>query len=165
MKKLLLFVAFAVCSLFAVNAQGQFRAGLNAGLPIGDAADGWTFTVQVDAAFLWEVSEDFEAGVITGYSHSFGDEMTVGGFTFEFEDAQFVPVAAAGRFNVSDQFSLGADVGYAVGINDGNDGGFYYRPRVAYGVGENVDIVASYTGISLDGFSFDYVSIGVDFGL
>ena len=160
MKKVLFFAAFAVIALTA-SAQGQFRAGLNLGLPMGDAGDIATFTIQVDAAYLWEVSDNFEAGATAGYSHSFGDE--IGGF--EFDDITFVPIAAAARFNVSDEFSLGADIGYAVGISDGNDGGFYYRPRVAYGVSDNIDIVASYTGISVDGFSFDYVSVGVDIGL
>ncbi|MBV1924220.1 MAG: hypothetical protein KUG68_09365 [Flavobacteriaceae bacterium] len=166
MKKVLLFAAFAVFAFTASSAQGQFRAGINAGLPIGDAGDFYSFNVGLDISMLWEVAESFEAGVASGYSHSFGDEIDLGAFgTIDVEDAQYIPIAAAARYMLSEQFSLGADIGYALGIGDGVDGGFYYRPRVAYGVGENTDIIFSYTGVSDDGFTFNTINLGVDFGL
>jgi hypothetical protein len=46
---------------------------------------------------------------------------------------------------------------------DGNDGGFYYAPRVQYGVSDALDIVLSYRGVSDDG-SFDVINLGVEFG-
>ncbi len=166
MKKLLLMSIFAVFAIGSVNAQGDLNAGVNLGLPIGDAGDGWTFNVALDLNYLWEVSDGFDAGVATGYSHSFGDSMDIPGFgTVDIDDAQFLPVAAAGRFAVSDSFTLGADLGYAIGISDGNDGGFYYAPRAQYAVSEALDIVLAYRGVSLDGGSFDVLSLGVEFGL
>ncbi len=170
MKKLVLGFVFAVFAMSNLNAQGNFNAGVNLGLPIGDAGDGWTFNVTVDLSYLWEVSDGFDAGIATGFSHSFGDSETYdfgegGSVTLDVDDVQFLPIAAAARFNVSDKFGLGADLGYAIGINDGNDGGFYYAPRAYYSVSDSMDIVFAYRGVSLDGGSFDVLTLGVQFGL
>ena len=165
MKKLIL-VAGLLMFGFTAMAQNGLRAGVNLGLPIGDAGDITSFSIVLDLGYLWEVSEDFQAGVTTGYSHSFGADIDFGPLgTVEGDDIQFLPIAASGRFNLSEDFSLGADVGYAIGINDGNDGGFYYSPRIAYGVSQSVDIVGAYRGITRDGSSFDIISLGVEFGL
>ncbi|MTE25901.1 outer membrane beta-barrel protein [Winogradskyella ouciana] len=160
MKKLFL-AAFAVFAFASVNAQ-DFNASISGALPIGDAGDGWTFGVNLDVNYLWEVSDDFQAGVTAGVAHYFGDEIS----GFEIEDATFIPIGAAGRFAVSEEFTLGANLGYGIGIApDGNDGGFYYSPRVQYGVSDSLDIVFAYTGISIEGGSFDAISLGVEFGL
>ncbi len=166
MKKLLLFAALIMCSITFVNAQNEFRAGISGGIPIGDAGDFATFAIAVDLGYLFEISDDFDAGVTTGYSHSFGDELDLGPLgTVDLDDVQFIPVAASGRFEVAPDFTLGADVGYAIGIDDGNDGGFYYSPRAQYSVAEAFDIVAAYRVVALDGGSWDIISLGVEFGI
>ena len=159
MKKLFL---AAVVGLFAFSATAQnFGAGLSVGLPVGDAGDLATFNVTVDVNYLWEVSDDFDAGVTVGFSQNFGDEIN----GFEIDDVQFLPVAGRAAYNVSEDFSIGADLGYAVGINDGNDGGFLWAPRVGYGVSDSIDIVLSYNNVSLDGGTWSNVNLGVNFGL
>lgn len=158
----LFFAAFAVLAFASVSAQGQFKAGISGALPIGDAGDLSTFGVVVEAAYLFEVSESFHAGPTAGIGHYFGDEIA----GFEIDDATFLPIGAAGRFGVSEDFTLGADLGYGIGIApDGNDGGFYYSPRAQYSVSESIDIVLAYRGVSLDGGSWDSISLGVEFGL
>ena len=148
----------------SLNAQGP-KVGINAGLITGDFSDAYSFNLTLDASYLWEVSDQLGAGVATGFSHSFGK--SVGGF--DFDDASFLPVAAAGRFNISEEFTVGVDLGYAVGINEGNDGGFYYAPRVQYSVSEAIDVVAAYRGVSMDAGSitvgFNTITLGVEFGL
>ena len=160
MKKLML-VMVAVMLGFTVTAQDGFRAGVNVGFPSGDASDFATFAIAVDLGYLFDVSDNFQAGVATGYSHSFGDEY----MGIDLDDVQFIPLAASGRLALGDNFGLGADVGYALGVNDGNDGGFYYAPRVSYGISDAIDIVAAYRGVSKDGNSWDIISLGVEFGL
>ncbi|MEZ4875434.1 MAG: outer membrane beta-barrel protein [Flavobacteriaceae bacterium] len=162
MKKLLLLTFIAITG-FTANA--QFTAGVSGGLPIGDAGDLATFSIAVDLGYLFEISDNFSAGPITGFSHSFGDEITILGTTFDVEDVQFIPIGAGGRFGVSDTFTLGADLGYALGVNDGNDGGFYYSPRVQYSISELIDLVLAYRGVSLDGGSWDIISFGFEFGI
>lgn len=165
MKKLI-FTALAVFAFSSINAQG-FRGGINVGLPVGDASDAYTFNITADLDFLWEVSETFDAGIATGLSYNFGDDIDLGGFgTLEVEDAIFLPIAIAGRLAVAGDFSIGADVGYSIGISpDGNDGGFYYAPRIQYGISEAIDIVLAYRGVSIDGGSFDVVTLGIDFSI
>ncbi len=165
MKKTIFFAALFVMGMLTTTAQNEFRAGLSGGIPIGDAGDFATFAIAVDLGYLFEISDSFDAGVATGYSNSFGDEITIAGVTVELDNVQFIPVAASGRFEVAPSFTLGADVGYAIGINDGNDGGFYYSPRAQYSVSEAIDIVAAYRGVSVDGGSWDIISAGVEFGI
>ncbi len=159
MKKLLL---AAVVGLFAFSVTAQnFGAGLSVGLPVGDAGDIATFNITADVNYLWNVSDDFDAGVSVGFSHNFGDEVS----GIEFDDVQFLPIAGRASFNASEDLFIGADLGYAVGINDGNDGGFLWAPRVGYGVSDTVDIVLSYNNVSLDGGTWSNINLGINFGL
>ncbi|HUH28178.1 outer membrane beta-barrel protein [Gelidibacter sp.] len=164
MKKLFLLAALAI---FGTNLHAQdFKLGINAGLPLGNAGDVSSFSLILDAGFLWEVSEEFDLGVMSGFSHSFGKEAAqIGNASVNYGDVSFIPIAGAARFNASDKFTLGLDLGYAIGVSDGNDGGFYYAPRVQYGVSETMAIVLAYRGISMDGGSFDILSAGLEFRL
>ncbi len=166
MKKFNLIIVLVVFAVSSVMAQGQFRAGVSGGIPIGDAGDFAIFAIAVDLGYLFEISDTFDAGVATGYSHSFGDEQDLGVLgTLDLDDEQFIPVAASGRFEVAPSFTIGGDVGYAIGINDNNDGGFYYSPRAQYSVSEAIDIVAAYRGVAVEGGSWDIISAGVEFGI
>lgn len=161
MKKLLLCAAIAIFAITSVSAQ-EFNLGVNLGLPLGDIKDAYTLNIGVEANYLWQVSDQFDAGISAGYSHYLGD--SVGGF--DIDDAGFLPIAAAGRLNLSEDFTIGLDLGYAIGISpSGNDGGFYYAPKLQYGVGESFDIVLAYKGISVDGGTFSSLNLGVEFGL
>lgn len=158
MKKLLLLGAFLIVSTSSLFAQ-EFNLGASAALPLGDAGDLTTFGLNIEANYLTDVSEQFDVGATVGYHHYFGDSMDI-------DDFSFIPVAASARFNASEAFTIGADLGYGIGISpDGNDGGFYYAPKVQYGISETIDIVLAYKGVSLDGGSFDSITLGVEFGL
>ncbi|MDD7886991.1 outer membrane beta-barrel protein [Flavivirga sp. 57AJ16] len=158
MKKLLLCAAIAVFGLTSINAQGGFKAGINAGLPIGDAGDLTTFAIAVDLGYLFEVSDAFEVGPTVSYQHFLKDKDIIT------EDISFLPIGAAARFGASDKITLGADLGYAIGVNpSGVDSGFYYSPRVQYGLSEAVDLVLSYRGISLDGITLSTIGLGAEF--
>lgn len=163
MKKLFLVAAIAVFGISNTYAQTGFEAGINFALPIGDAADVSTFSIGLDLAYLYEVSEKFDAGLSTGFTNAFGDSFTVSGTEFDYDDVQFIPIAGAARFNTSENFYIRADMGYAIGIDDGNDGGFYYRPRVGYSFTDMIGANISYTGISLDGGDWSTIGLGVEF--
>lgn len=164
MKKILIIAFMAV---FGLQANAQFSAGAWGGIPIGDAGDLATFSLGVDLTYLFPVSEAFGIGPTVGISHSFGDSVDILGTSVDLEDTTFIPIAAAGRFAVSDTFNVGIDLGFGVGIApDGNDGGFYYAPRVGYSVTDLIEIVAAYRAVSLDdGVSWDIISLGVEFGI
>ncbi len=156
MKKVMLFMALLSAGL-AVQAQEGLSLGGHIALPVGDAADVSGFSIGVDVVYLWEVADQFDAGVAGGLTNAFGK--TVSGF--EIDDVQFLPLAAAGRFHATDQFTLGADLGYAIGINDGNDGGFYYRPQAGYALSDLLQLTLSYTGVSVSGGTWSTVALGL----
>jgi hypothetical protein len=160
MKKVL-FIAFMMVSGLALQAQEGFRAGINLAIPTGDASDVSGFSIGLDATYLWNVAESFDVGVAAGFTNAFGKEIEVDGIgSFEVDDVQFLPIAAAARYHVTDKFRVGGDIGYAIGISDGNDGGFYYRPMVGYGLNEKMELNLSYTGISLDGGNWSTIGLG-----
>lgn len=168
MKKVLLIAALAVFGLSVANAQQGLKLGATAAIPGGDAADFTTFGFGIDAAYLFEVGPGFLVGATAGYHHFFGDDIEELGFTIEVDDFQFAPIAGSARYYFTDDFFGGVDLGYAVGINDGNDGGLYYRPKIGYNLGP-IALLASYAGVSIDGdnddsLNFSYFGVGVEIG-
>ncbi|MGB0974190.1 MAG: outer membrane beta-barrel protein [Flavobacteriaceae bacterium] len=158
MKKLVLSV-FAVCAFaFTSNAQEGFNVGASVGLPMGDAGDFASFNITLDANYLFEVSDKFDAGIATGFNHSIAKEDW-------FDDMQFIPVAGAARFMATEKVMLGADLGYALGMNEGNDGGFYYRPMAGYNVSEKLQVNLSYIGVAIENVSWNTINLGASFNI
>ena len=164
MKKVLIMAVLAFIG-FSATAQDGLKLGAHLGLPVGDAGDLSGFSVGIDAQYLFETAGDFDLGVAAGFTNAFVKTLGDDSFSIEIDDIQFLPIAGVARYKASEEFSIGADLGYALGINDGNDGGFYYRPTVGYSISENVEINASYSGISLDGGSWSTINLGVLFSL
>lgn len=154
MKKLILLAAL-VAGSFSMNA--QFYVGVNAGIPAGDASNTSSFALGLDATYMLSADEDFNYGISSGFLNFFGKDGV--------DDFSFIPLAMSGRYNTSEKFMIGADVGYALGASTGNDGGFYYRPMVGYSIGENTTLSAFYSGVSVDGFNASSFGVGVMFGL
>lgn len=149
MKKFLLSAAIAVFGLMGVNA--QFEVGPYVGVPIGDA-DGFGFNAGATFGYYYEVIPRLKVGGILGVDHFFGKEYEDGGFTYDANDATFIPIAASAKFNITDKFFAGLELGYAIGVTDAaGDGGFLYRPRVGLSL-PMIDVYAFYKGIS---YSYD----------
>lgn len=163
MKKILLLLLILFMGMTSVYSQGNFRFGVNGGIPIGDAEDISNFHLGADVAYMFNVVELLDVGPMVGYSIYFSEDLTIAGEKINIDDIQFLPIAASGRFGLS-SFYLGADLGYAVGLNDGNDGGFYYRPLVGYKIGK-LGIAASLEGVSKNGDSFNSINLGIEFKL
>ncbi|WP_405605406.1 hypothetical protein [Polaribacter sp. Asnod1-A03] len=166
MKKLVFIALLAIVSLNEVNAQeGVLNGGFNLGIPTGDVSDYSGFAMGAELNYMFPVYEGVTVGPSVQYSHFFGKEYDLGGLTIEGSDTSFLPISGAARFNVSEDFVLGANLGYAVGLNEGNDGGVYYRPLIGYKIGSSSQLNLSYSGIDNDGYNFSNVSLGVMFGL
>lgn len=156
----------AIASLGSMNAQqGVLNWGLNVGIPTGDASDVSNFTLGAELNYIFPVAEGFTLGPSVQYSHFFGKDYEILGTTVEGSDASFLPISGAARFNITDSFVVGANVGYTLGLDDGNDRGFYYRPIVGFKLGESSQLNFSYSGISNDGSTISNVSLGIMFGL
>ena len=163
MKKLCIVAVLAIFSFSTVNAQdGSFNLGVNVGLPTGDVSDAYSFALGLEANYLFEVSDQFKAGPSASFVNYFGATV----FGFGFEDASFLPIGGAARYNASEKFVLGADLGYAIGISpDGNDGGFYYRPMIGYNISDTIMLQATYSGVSVDGGTFSNFGVGASFAI
>ncbi len=157
--KFILLVLFV--GLFGFSAQAQnvdrtnFRAGLNAGIVTGDFSEAYSLVLGVDLYQHWGVSKVLDLGVTTGFSNAFGEkqEISAGGAIVEteFDNIQFIPVAGSVRIYPTTGFKLGGDVGYAIGINEGNDGGLYYRPSLGIDInGGSTELNISYLAVNGD---------------
>lgn len=158
MKKL--FVVGALALFGAMNAQSGFKLGANVGLPLGDASDYSSFTAGVDASYLWPVAADFNLGLATGAQMWFGKTVDLPGYgSVKADNSLMIPIAASGQYRFTPEFSLGVDLGYAFGTEDGAKGGFYYAPKAAYHFGPS-EVNVSYRGVSRDGASVASVNLG-----
>ena len=167
MKKWLLIAAFAIFGLGTSNAQGMFNAGVNLGIPMGDADAVSGFNAGLELNYMFTVSDGFTLGPSLEYSMFFGKED--GGI--DYESVSFLPISAAARFNITDDFIAGANIGYGIGLGEGplgiadNDGGFYYRPMLGYKIGDNTQLNLSYSSIDSNGANWASFAVGIMFGL
>ncbi|TMU56013.1 hypothetical protein [Flagellimonas algicola] len=147
--------------MFTVNAQDRsnIKAGFSGGIPVGDAENISSFSLGLDFNYHWGVSELVDAGIAASFINAFGDTLPN---QTEFEDIQFLPVAGSVRIYPTYHFKFGGDLGYAVGINDGNEGGLFYRPVVGYNITGNTELNVSYTAIQNDG-TFAIATVGILF--
>lgn len=160
MKKLLLIPVLALFFLTNLNAQ-TFKIGASLGLPAADAADLTSFVLGVDTYYYFtNIDAPIEIGATAGFRNFFGDEIVVLGQTVDFEDAQFLPLAAAARLKILGILSGGADLGYAIGISDGLDGGLYFRPVVGIDIADTIELNASYEGIA-DAATWGNFNVGI----
>lgn len=146
MKKSLLVAAFAVFTFSTVQAQ-QMKAGLDVMLPMGDFKDGYSLGIGANFTYFFEISDSFMVGPQASLLYYMGKEVDEFGIKYTPDDAMYLPIAASARY-LFDDFFVGVDLGYGIGLApDGNDGGFFYRPKVGYNFG-SVGAVLSYSGVS-----------------
>jgi len=172
MKKIIL-SAIAIMALgTAAQAQdeGGFKVGIHAGIPMGDAGDFYSFNAGVDVAYMFPIADEFLLGVTSGYSYFAGKEfeqtyspgfgMPAITVTGPKVNGAFLPVAAAAKYSLSESFFIGADLGYALYIGDGEgDGGAYYQPKVGW-QSESIEVFASYKGIAVEDTSISTIGVG-----
>lgn len=165
MKRFFLLAAFLVAFSTTTNAQFQPSFAITAGLPTGDIDDQSSFALSADLYFMKSINSTLGLGVTTGYSIYFSEEATIGGITVDPPNTSYLPLAGAIRLNLTNDLSFGADLGYAFGLSDNVDGGFYYKPTVGFNIGSSSQLMLSYQGISEDGFNVNYIGLGFAFGL
>jgi len=170
MKKSVIILLF-VFSAISLNAQRNvditnFRAGVHGGLVLGEFSEAYSFGLGVDLSHHWGVSKMIDIGIATGFHNAFGSKESIevnGSFTeTEFANIQYIPVGASLRIypgkNVG--FKFGGDVGYALGINAGNEGALYYRPSLGIDVKGGIsEVNISYFTVN-DDVSFSAILLG-----
>ena len=160
MKNMVLAFVFALLGT-GLFAQEGFKIGIQGGLPIGDYDEKVSVVVGADVGYMWALGEVIDLGITTGFVHGFAETFHTETVLTDLPNMQFIPLAASLRLWPSNSFSLGGSVGQALGINEGNEGGLYYRPQVGFLMGPQTELNLSYTGINLDGDSWSTVTLGI----
>lgn len=157
--QLLPVILFALTCSIASSQEG-FKIGAHGGIPIGDLNDQIGIVIGADIGYLWAPNKVFDLGIKAGFIHGFPETFKAETITVKLPSVQFAPVAASVRIWAAKSFSFGGDVGHAIGLNKGNDGGFYYRPQIGFQVGPQSEINFSYTAIDLGEATWSTVTVG-----
>ena len=160
MKKVLATFIMALSSI-GVFAQQGMKLGIHGGLPLDEFQEELSLVAGVDLGYRWGLSEIVDLGVMVGFVNGFPEKYNRELFSEDLPNIQFMPLAASVRFWTSNSFSIGGDVGQAIGINEGNDGGLYYRPTIGYLMGAQTEVNVSYTGIKLDDKTWTTLTLGI----
>ncbi len=163
MKNTLLAFIFSFIGL-GMYAQEGFKIGFHGGLPIDDFNDAVSLSLALDTGYMFALGEVVDLGVSTGFIHGFAETFDSQILVADLPNMQFVPLAASVRIWPSNSLSIGIDAGQAFGINEGNDGGLYYRPILGYLMGAFTEVNFSYTTINMDNdLSWNSVNLGLLF--
>jgi len=165
MKKLL-FAALLVLAMGSGYGQGVFRMGVVGAIPTGDASDFSSFGLGVDLYYMFGSNNSWiNFGPTVGFRNYFGKDIEISGggldISLQGDDWQFLPLAGAFRGKILGLVNWGSDIGYAVGINDGNKGAFYFRPIVGIDIANRVELNGSYEMIFLDGGNWNAITFGL----
>jgi hypothetical protein len=172
MKKLSILVIAFLFIVAIGNAQDytdrdSFKIGVHGAIPLGDASEISNFGLGLDISYNYGVSKVFDLGLATGFTNAFinTDDDAVENLT-AFENVQFLPLAGVLRIypHVRSRTNFGVDLGYALGIDEGNEGGFYYRPTLAINVNRGTEVTFTYTGVSLENGAWNTATLGLIFG-
>ncbi len=152
-----------ICIALGVSLQAQkgFKIGIQGGIPIGDFNDRVGVVIGGELGYVWPLGEVLDLGVTAGFLNGFPEKYREETVTNNFPNVQFIPLGAALRIWPSNSFFVGGDIGQAVGINEGNDGGLFYRPQLGFLMGPQTQLNFSYTGIDLDDARWATITMGV----
>ena len=143
-----------------VSAQEGFKIGAHGGIPLGDVNDQIGLVFGADIGYLWAPNKVFDLGIKAGIIHGFPETFKAETVSVKLPSVQFAPIAASVRIWPAKSFSFGGDVGHAIGLNEGNDGGFYYRPQLGFQVGPQSEVNFSYSVIELEEATWTTITVG-----
>lgn len=158
MKKILYLFVFV---LFGFTSHAQFKIGAHVGVPSGDASDFYSTTLGFDAYKMFGTDRNglLKLGIASGFVNHFGEEIEIENYSSSIDNAQFIPIAGAARINFL-LFTVGPDVGYAFGISDGMDNGFYWKGVVGVKLLKILEIDAYYHNVTVNEVNLGSVGIG-----
>lgn len=164
-KTILRLVALLAFTISNAQNEGGFKIGANAGAPMGKIGnrlykDLYSVALGADVAYLLPISEKFVGGFGTGYFNFLGKTVSVGSRTVEIPDTMCIPVYGTAQYSIFDHLFVGADVGFAIGLEpSANEGGFLYQPKVGFQT-KKLEIFVGYRGISAQGENVYSLNLG-----
>lgn len=118
---------------FSFSTYGQDLSGLKVGghfgLPMGSTKGNSYMTYKIDAAYLWNLAENFDAGIGVGYMNY--PKKTVK--RKKTATLTYLPINLTAQYETTPDTFLGLDLGYAIGLAPKiNNGGLYFLPKFGY---------------------------------
>ena len=160
MKKL----TFAIICMFTgslLSAQEGFKVGVHGAVPVGDNQDVVSLVAGLDLGYMHALGEMLDLGVAVGFINGFPEKYDQEPGAPDLPHVQFLPLAASLRFWPSNSVSIGGDVGTALGINEGNEGGFYYKPTIGYLMAAQTEVSLSYAAIQVEEAQWATINLGI----
>jgi hypothetical protein len=155
MKKLAIVLTVIGASVFTTQVKAQsksssgdfhFAAGLDLGLPVGDAHNISSFVLGGRLQGEYNFNENVTGVGSISYDHYFGKDLG-GGVKLNYGA---VPIMVGPRFYPSENFFVGAQVGVGFFTGDASGSGFAYAPQVGYNA-DNFQAILAYNAISKNG--------------
>ncbi|HQA73115.1 hypothetical protein [Flavobacterium sp.] len=167
MKKLFLFIGLvSINFIFAQQNEiditpnnSWLKAGITAGIPVGDASNFSTFNLGLDLRGQYLFNPNFGIGLASGYTHYFAKN--------DFDDFGIIPVAGFARYYFTKSgIFIGTDLGYGFLSNvDNNEGGMYLNPHLGYH-NRDWNIYAFYQNtIAQNNTNLQSVGVGVTYNI
>jgi|SRR5690625_3548744 len=139
MKKLFVVLIAFLSFSFAKAQDTGVKLGVHLDIPVGDASDITSIGFGGDIAYMFDISEEFKVGPSIGYLNYTGKKE----HGEKRDNLGFVPIAGSAKYSLAENFFIGADLGYAIGVSPSyNKGGFYYLPKLGY----QIDLFEAYVG-------------------
>tara|TARA_R110002033_G_scaffold49677_1_gene96505 strand:+ start:38 stop:544 length:507 start_codon:yes stop_codon:yes gene_type:complete len=167
MKKNISFTILLLSFVFSIYAQDSFRIEANVGLTIGDSQEYYSYTLQGNFYYFWEVSKNIYIGPTTGALVFLGEGDNRNGSENFFGSIPeiYIPIAVASRIKLSKSISIGLDTGYGLNATlDSEEGGFYFRPLIVYNLKEKLALIGAYSNITEKAYTASTINFGVNFG-
>lgn len=156
MKKVFIITTIALLlGVFSVKSQGTLNLGLNFSVPLEATRTVSKMGFGIESSYMFEIMETFDLGASLGltYFHVSGAE-----------GVDFVPIAVSASFLASEDFSIITDICYALGINEGNKGGYYYKPKLNYFLNDFINFNVFYSGVSrFEGSTWSSIGAGISY--
>lgn len=155
MKKVIVVSIILMFSTLGSKAQGTLNLGVNFALPIESARSFSDIGLGLESAYMYEIMETFDLGASVGLTvfNARNNPKLI-----------FIPIAASASFLASKDFTVITDFGYALGVNKGNKGGYYYKPKLNYMLNEFINFNIFYSGITrFEGSQWTSLGAGITY--
>ena len=156
---LLLVLAFFIGNeAYSQRIDYKIAAGGVAALPIGQRGSRADYGVGAELMFMKELQKGYEVGGSVGYTRYIVDQdLEDEGL---FGDRELLPIALKGARSIGELgFGLALDLGYAISLIDGNDGGFLYEPKIYLETSRFITSLG-YRGITQSGENLHAIQLG-----
>lgn len=129
----------ALLCFTSLKAQSHFEIGVIFGTTVNEVYGSRSGNIGGGVAYYFQPVENLYVGPLALFDHfASNDEYGI--------DASFLDIAASAKYNFIPALFGGLDLGYAVALEEGYNGGFMVRPRFGWST-RLTDLYISYKGI------------------